>query len=145
MEDYFFFYISIHIIAVMSWMAGMLYLPRLFMYHTKAKSGSDMDEMFKVMERRLLRIIMNPAMLLTYFFGLLTAYIYGFVALGIWFHLKMLSVLLLTACHGFLAKCRKDFANGKNKYSAKFYKIINELPTILMVFIVILVVVKPFE
>lgn len=145
MEDYFLWYKSIHIISVISWMAGMLYLPRLFMYHTKAKHGSDMDKMFQVMERRLLRIIINPAMLLTYFFGLLTAYIYGFVALGIWFHLKMLLVLLLTAFHGFLAKCRKDFANGKNKHSAKFYKIINEVPTILMVFIVILVVVKPFE
>lgn len=145
MEDYFLWYKSIHIISVISWMAAMLYMPRLFMYHTKAKPGSEMDEVFQTMERRLLRMIMNPALLLTYFFGLLTAYIYGFAALGAWFHLKMFAVLLLTIFHGLLAKWRKDFVKGNNTHSAKFYKIINEVPTILMVLSVVLVVVKPFE
>ena len=145
MEDYFLWYKSIHIISVISWMAAMLYMPRLFMYHTRAKRDSEMDKTFQIMELRLLRIIMNPALLLTYFFGLLTAYIYGFEALGMWFHLKMLAVLMLTVFHGLLAKWRKDFSQGKNIRSEKFYKIINEVPTILMVFAVILVVVKPFE
>ena len=115
------------------------------MYHTKSEKNSEMDKTFQIMESRLLRIIMNPAMLMTYFFGLLTAYIYGFVALGMWFHLKMCVVLFFTIFHMFLAKWRKDFIKGENKHSEKFYKIINEIPTILMIIAVILVVVKPFE
>lgn len=145
MEDYFLWYKSIHIISVISWMAAMLYMPRLFMYHTKAEKDSEMDKTFQIMELKLLRMIMNPAMLMTYFFGLLTAYIYGFVALGMWFHLKMCIVLFLTIFHMFLAKWRKAFIKGENKHSEKFYKIINEIPTILMIMAVILVVVKPFE
>jgi putative membrane protein len=126
-------------------MAGMLYMPRLFMYHTKTEKNSEMDKTFQIMERRLLRLIMNPAMIMTYIFGLLTAYIYGFAALGMWFHLKMCAVLFLTIFHMFLAQWRKDFEKGKNIHSAKFYKIINEIPTILMILAVILVIVKPFE
>lgn len=145
MEDYFLWYKSIHIISVISWMAAMLYMPRLFMYHVKAKKDSEMDKVFQIMERRLLRIIMNPAMFLTYFFGLLTAYVYGFAALGTWFHLKMSAVLFITVFHMLLAKWRKDFEKGENKHSQKFYKIINEVPTILMIAAVVLVVVKPFE
>ncbi|PCJ27124.1 MAG: TIGR00701 family protein [Rickettsiales bacterium] len=145
MEDYFLWYKAIHIISVISWMAGMLYMPRLFAYHTKAETGSEMDKVFQLMELRLLRIIINPAMILTYFFGLLTAYIYGCVALGMWFHIKMLMVLGLTIFHHFLARWRKDFAKGENKHSEKFYRIINEVPTIMMVIAVVMVVVKPFE
>jgi len=126
-------------------MAGMLYMPRLFMYHTKTEKNSEMDKTFQIMERRLLRLIMNPAMIMTYIFGLLTAYIYGFAALGMWFHLKMCAVLFLTILHMFIARWRKDFEKGKNIHSAKFYKIINEIPTILMILAVILVIVKPFE
>ena len=145
MEDYFLWYKSIHVISVISWMAGMHYMPRLFMYHTKTEKNSEMDKTFQIMERRLLRLIMNPAMIMTYIFGLLTAYIYGFAALGMWFHLKMCAVLFLTIFHMFLARWRKDFEKGKNIHSAKFYKIINEIPTILMILAVILVIVKPFE
>lgn len=97
------------------------------------------------MEKRLLRIIMTPAMLSTYFFGLLTAHIYGFVALGLWFYIKMIAVLGLTIFHGLLSKWVKDFAAGENKHSEKFYRLINEVPTILMIIAVIMVVVKPFE
>jgi putative membrane protein len=145
MEDYFLWYKAIHVIAVISWMAGILYMPRLFVYHTRTKIGSEMDKTFQIMERRLLRVIMNPAMIVTYIFGLWTAYIYGFVALGLWFHVKMLVVLLMTVFHGFLAKWRKDFEKGKNIHSEKFYRMANEIPTILMIFAVILVIIKPFE
>lgn len=145
MEDYFLWYKSIHVISVISWMAAMLYMPRLFLYHTRAKKGSEMDKTFQIMESRLLRVIMNPAMLLTYFFGLLTAYVYGFVALGMWFHIKMLVVAALTIFHGLLAGWIKAFARGKNKHSEKFYRLINEVPTILMIIAVVLVIVKPFE
>lgn len=145
MEEYFLWYKAIHVISVISWMAGILYMPRLFVYHTRAKKGSDMDKTFQIMERKLLRFIMNPAMISSYVFGLLTAYIYGFVALGMWFHLKMLAILLLTVFHGFLAKWRKDFEKGKNTRSENFYRMANEIPTILMIISVILVIIKPFE
>ncbi len=120
MEDYFIWYKAIHVISVISWMAAMFYLPRIFVYHTKTEIGSEMDKTFQIMERRLLKIIMTPAMLSTYIFGLLTAYIYGFVALGVWFHIKMLAVLGLTIMHGICAKWVKDFSKGENKHSSKF-------------------------
>lgn len=145
MEDYFLWYKAIHVISVISWMAAMLYLPRLFVYHTRAEKGSQMDETFKIMEKRLLRIIMTPAMISTYFFGFLVAYIYGFVALGVWFHIKMLAVLGLTIFHGMLAKWVKIFAAGENKRSEKFYRIVNEIPIIFIIIAVIMVIVKPFE
>jgi protoporphyrinogen IX oxidase len=145
MEDYFVWYKIMHVIAVISWMAAMFYMPRLFVYHTRATKGSEMDDTFKIMELKLQRLIMNPAMIATYIFGFLTAYVYGFIALGIWFHIKMLSVLGLTVIHGFLAKCRKDFAMGNNKYSENFYRIINEVPVVLMIIAVVMVIAKPFE
>jgi len=126
-------------------MAGLLYLPRLFVYHVNATRESELDKTLQLMEARLLRIIMNPSMVLSIFFGSLNAYIYGFSALGYWFHLKMLFVVILAAYHGFLSKCRKNFTKGKNKYSEKFYRVINEIPSVLMVFIVFLVVLKPFD
>ena len=145
MEDYFIWYKTIHVISVISWMAAIFYLPRLFVYHSKVELGSEMDKTFQIMERRLLKIIMTPSMLLTYIFGLLTAYVYGVVALGVWFHIKMIAVLGLTIMHGFCAKWVKDFAKGENNHSEKFYRMANEVPTILMILAVTMVIVKPFE
>lgn len=133
---------SLHIISVIAWMAGMLYLPRLFVYHTKAQKGGELDETLKIMERKLLRIIINPAMILTFVFGFWLVYYIGFS--GGWLHAKLFLVVLLSAFHGFLAKCRKDFEKGENKKSEKFYRIINEIPTLLMIIIIFLVVLKPF-
>ncbi|MCU0323589.1 MAG: protoporphyrinogen oxidase HemJ [Chitinophagaceae bacterium] len=145
MEQFFLWYKAIHVIGVISWMAAMLYMPRLFAYHTRTNIGSDMDKMFQLMEYRLLKIIMTPAMIVTYIFGLLVAYIYGYAALGKWFHIKMLAVLFLTIFHGILAKWRKDFCLGRNKHSEKFYRLINEIPTLMMIIAVVMVIVKPFE
>ena len=145
MEEYYLWIKSLHLIFVISWMAGLFYLPRLFVYHCEIKIGSKEDALFQTMERRLLRIIMLPAMILSIIFGLWVAQIYGFKNLGGWFHIKMTLVLIMLYFHHFLGRRRKDFENGKNKYSAKFYRIINEVPTLLMVAIVILAIVKPFE
>ena len=145
MENYFLWYKAIHVISIISWMAAMFYMPRLFVYHSKVAVGSEMDETFKIMEKRLLRIIMTPAMISSYIFGLLIAYIYGMQALGVWFHIKMLAIIGLTVVHGLNAKWVKDFANGRNQNSEKFYRIMNEVPVFLMVIAVIMVVLKPFE
>jgi len=136
---------TFHIISMVAWMAGMLYLPRLYVYHTQAKAGSEMDKTFQLMEMRLLRFIMNPAMILTVIGGLLLAFIYGLGNLGIWFHIKFLCVLALLGVHGLIASYRKDFAIRRNTHSARFYKILNESVTFLLIIIVIMVVVKPFE
>ena len=139
---------AFHIISVIAWMAGMLYLPRLFVYHCAAEKGSVQSEVFKVMERRLLRGIINPAMIATYVFGLWLAW---FVAdsryagyLPGWLWAKIVLVLGLSAVHGMLSRYRKDFAIDSNRKSANFYRIINEVPTVLMILIVLLVVLKPF-
>ncbi len=145
MEQYFEFYKAMHIISVIAWMVGMLYLPRLFVYHTNASPGSELDETFKLMEKRLLRYIMNPAMISTYIFGFLMAYVFGIYALGPWFHIKMLAVLALTGLHGFFAVCRKKFESGENKYSSNTFRILNEIPTMLMVISIFVVIFKPFE
>lgn len=134
---------ALHIIAVIAWMAGMLYLPRLFVYHADAKIGSELSETLKVMEYRLLRYITNPAMIAAWIFGLLTAYTQGQFS-DPWLHGKLLLVIGLSAVHGMLAKYRKAFAADERQRSAKFYRIINEVPTVLMIFIVLLVVLKPF-
>jgi putative membrane protein len=134
---------AFHIIAVISWMAGMLYLPRLFVYHTAAEPGSVQSETFKVMERRLLRGIINPAMIATWILGLLLAWEGGWYK-SPWLHAKILLVLAMSGVHGMLARYVKDFAADRNTKSQKFYRIINEVPTLLMILIVILVVVKPF-
>lgn len=145
MENYYSWFKVLHIFAVISWMAGLLYLPRLYVYHTRVKSGSEADKLFQIMEHRLLRLIMNPSMIGVYVFGLINAHIYGFAVLGMWFHIKMAAVLGLSLMHGLLAKWRKDFANGNNSHTEKFYRIINEIPAILMLIAVIMVVIKPFE
>jgi putative membrane protein len=134
---------ALHVIAVISWMAGMLYLPRLFVYHCEAEAGSKQSETFKVMERRLLKAIINPAMIATWLAGVYLAWA-GHWYLSGWFHLKLLLVLVLSAVHGFFARIVRAFAADRNPYSQRFYRIINEVPTILMIGIVILVIVKPF-
>jgi protoporphyrinogen IX oxidase len=139
---------AFHIIAVIAWMAGMLYLPRLFVYHCAAEKGSVQSETFKVMERRLLRGIINPAMIVTWVLGLALGWLgpdsrYGWFA-SPWLQAKIVLVLMLSALHGLLARWRRDFAADRNRHSQKFYRIVNEVPTILMIVIVILAVVKPF-
>jgi protoporphyrinogen IX oxidase len=134
---------ALHVIAVIAWMAGMLYLPRLFVYHCEAEIGSRQSETFKLMERRLLKAIINPAMIVTWLAGLYLAWS-GHWFSAPWLHAKLLLVVLLSAVHGFFSRCVKDFAADHNTRSQKFYRIINEVPTVLMIGIVILVVVKPF-
>ena len=139
---------AFHIIAVIAWMAGMLYLPRLFVYHCAAEKGSVQSETFKVMERRLLRGIINPAMILAIALGLWLAWLgpdsrYGWFASG-WLQAKIALVLALSAVHGLFARWVKAFAADRNLHSQRFYRFINEVPTVLMIAIVILVVLKPF-
>ncbi|UVK39646.1 protoporphyrinogen oxidase HemJ [Mesorhizobium sp. AR10] len=134
---------AIHVLAVISWMAGMLYLPRLLVYHADAEKGSVQSETFKVMERRLLRGIINPAMIVTWVFGLWLAW-KGFAFQGGWLHAKIALVLLLSAVHGYLAGAVRKFAEDRNEKPARHWRIVNEIPTLLMIAIVILVVVKPF-
>jgi putative membrane protein len=134
---------AFHIIAVIAWMAGMLYLPRLFVYHCDADVGSIQSETFKVMERRLLKAIINPAMIATWVFGLWLAWNGGWFSAP-WLHVKLALVLAMSGVHGLLARYVKDFAADRNRHSRKFYSIINEIPTILMIFIVLVVVLKPF-
>jgi putative membrane protein len=132
-----------HIVSLIAWMAGMLYLPRLFVYHADAERGSPTSETFKVMERRLLKAIMTPAMGATWLFGLVLAWSGGFFTAP-WLHAKLASVILLSAMHGYLSRAVKDFAADRNARSAKFYRILNEVPTVLLVIIVLLVILKPF-
>ena len=136
---------AFHVIAVIAWMAGMLYLPRLYVYHCQVERGSAESERFKVMERRLLRGIVNPSMIAVWVLGLTLAFTPASGGWGqTWLHVKLLLVLLLSATHGLFSKWRKDFLNDRNARSETFYRIWNEVPAVLMLFIVILVVVKPF-
>jgi putative membrane protein len=141
-----YFYVkALHVISVIFWMAGMAYLPRLFVYHAEAEPGSDKSETFKIMERRLLRGIINPAMIATFVFGGLLLFTPGIVDWHQgWIHAKLFLILVMSAVHGFFARWRKDFAADRNRHSARFYRIVNEVPPVLVVFIVILVIVKPF-
>jgi protoporphyrinogen IX oxidase len=134
---------AFHVIAVMAWMAGMLYLPRLFVYHCAAEPGSTQSETFKVMERRLLKAIITPAMVVSWVLGLWLALAGGAYAAG-WLQAKVVLVLVLSALHGFFVRCVRQFALDQNRHSQKFYRIINEVPAVLLVGIVILAVVKPF-
>ncbi len=145
MAEYYLLFKALHIISFISWLAGMLYLPRLYVYHTAADSGSEMDKTFQIMERRLLRYIINPAMIATFIFGGILAYISDAFAQGNgWMHIKLVLVLILAGFHGMCARWRKAFIRGENRHSAKFYRIANEVPTLLMVAIVLLAVMKPF-
>ena len=142
-HDFYSWIKALHILAVISWMAGMLYLPRLMVYHAMAEAGSAQSETFKVMERRLLKAIINPAMVVTWLAGLWLAWSGGWFVAG-WFHAKLALVLVLSGVHGMMSRWVRDFASDRNTRSAKFYRIANEVPTLLMIGIVILVVVKPF-
>ena len=132
-----------HIVAVIAWMAAILYLPRLFVYHADAAMGSDLSETLKVMERRLMKAIMTPAMIATWVLGLWLASLYDSWAEP-WFLIKFVCVIGLSAVHGYLAKALKVFANDTNEKPARHWRIVNEVPTVLMIVIVIMVVVKPF-
>jgi putative membrane protein len=133
----------LHIVAVISWMAGMLYLPRLFVYHAGVAKGSDQARLFEVMERRLMRFIMLPALVVTWLSGMVLASV-GNSWGGGWLQGKLALVIFLTCLHGYFSLLRKDFALDANRHDATFYRVINEAPTILLVGIVILVVIKPF-
>jgi len=134
----------LHIISVISWMVGLLYLPRLFVYHVESGLSSPQAQTFKIMELRLQRVIMLPAMLATWGSGLFLAINLGYLQSGGWIYAKLLLVLALSGLHGFLGKTRKDLAHGENTRSADFFRIINEVPTLCLILIVILVVLKPF-
>jgi putative membrane protein len=136
-------FLAAHIIAVIAWMAGMLYLPRLFVYHTQTQPGSEGSERFKVMERKLLRGIINPSMMAVWILGLTLAWLTG-AYMEPWLQIKFVLVLALSGLHGFFARTVKTFARDANSHSARFYRIVNEVPALLMIFIVILAVVKPF-
>ena len=144
--DWYFWVKSLHIISVISWMAGMFYLPRLFVYHTeRAEVGSEMSETFKVMERKLMRGIINPAMLATWTFGLIMVFTPGVIDWSqIWPWVKAASVLLMSGFHGWLSARRKEFERDINTRAGRTYRLANEVPTVLMFVIVIMVIVKPF-
>jgi len=134
---------AFHVVAIIAWMAALLYLPRLFVYHCDAPAGSPQSETFKVMERRLLKAIMTPAMIASWVLGLYLAWSGGWFKAG-WLHGKLVAVIGLSAAHGFLAGCVRRFAEDRNTRPARFYRIVNEVPTVLMILIVVLVIVKPF-
>ena len=138
---------SIHLIAVISWMAGLLYLPRIFVYHSEAVENNKSEDLmftFKIMERRLFIYIMNPAMIVSWIFGILLIHTIGIDNFGsIWFQLKLVFIIILTIYHFFLFQCLRKFVENTNTYSPKFYRIINEIPTVLLIGIILVVVFKP--
>lgn len=142
-ERFYLWMTAAHVLAIISWMAGLLYLPRLFINHMDATIGSPASEAFKGMEHRLLKIIMNPAMILSWALGLYLGYIGGHFSEG-WFHVKLLAVVALTASHMYMAKAVRMFAADANAKTQKHWRIVNEVPTVLMIVIVVLVIVKPF-
>ena len=134
---------SLHLIAVISWMAGLLYLPRIFVYHSESSHDSQ-KQVFKTMERRLYNYIMMPAMLLSWLFGILLIYSLGFnIFKELWMQIKIVSVLILTHYHFILGRYLQDFATDSNRKSSRFYRIINEVPTIILIVVVFVVVFKP--
>ncbi len=145
MGAYYEWFKALHVISVIAWMAGMLYLPRLYVYHADAAPGSDKSETFKIMERRLLKAITTPAMVASFIFGGLMLATPGAIdwSMG-WVWAKIALIVAMTAMHGFLGKWRKDFEADRNTRPGKFYRMMNEVPTLLMIFVVILVIVKPF-
>jgi putative membrane protein len=134
---------ALHVIAIIAWMAGMLYLPRLFVYHCSAAVGSIQSETFKIMERRLLRAIMTPAMIIVWLTGLYLVWTSGYYKAG-WFHLKFLMVLILSGLHGKMSALVRTFAQDHNQKGDTYYRVLNEIPTVAMIIIVVAVVVKPF-
>lgn len=136
---------ALHIVSVIAWMAGMLYLPRLFVYHVGASKGGELSETLKVMERRLLRIIMNPAMISSWLFGCLMLWANPALFEAPWMHVKLTAIVLMTVIHHLFARWRKRFFRDENERAAKFYRIWNEIPTLLMIIIVIMAVVQPLS
>ena len=142
--NYYLLFKSLHLISTFSWMAGLLYLPRLFVYHAETINNKEKKETFKIMEKKLYFYIMNPAMVLSWIFGLLLIYIIGSENFThLWLQLKLTMVLLLTAYHFFLFFCLDSFNQSESKYSPKFYRIINEVPTLLLIGIIFVIVFKP--
>ncbi len=133
---------ALHVVSMVAWMAGMLYLPRLFVYHAEVGPGTPQSETFKVMERRLLRFILTPGLLAVWVTGLWLAFESGYYQAG-WLHAKLLLVILMSGVHGFLAASTRRFANDANPRPARFFRIVNEIPTVLLIGIVVLVIVKP--
>jgi len=133
-----------HILSLIAWMAGIFYLPRLFVYHAQASIGSESSERFKIMERRLLRGIMNPAMIATWIFGILLVTAQPIFMRQGWLHVKLTMVILMSVFHMLCSRWRKGFLHDRNQHSEKFYRIANEVPTVLLIIIVIMAVVKPF-
>ncbi len=142
--EYYNIFRALHLIAVISWMAGLLYLPRLFVYHADADKGSELSETFKIMERRLLRYIMNPAMIAVWVLGLSMLLSNMALMKEGWMHAKLTCVILMTVFHHLLGLWRKDFLKDRNKKSARFYRYANEIPTVLMIVIIVMVIVRPF-
>ena len=141
MTDIYLFIKAIHIISFTAWMAGMFYLPRIFVYHSEKNLNVSTYKKFLIMEKKLIKIIMTPSMIATWLLGFVLILINN--RIEFWLLLKIFFVILLSSCHGFFIKCYKDFYNKKNKYNDKFFRIINEIPTLLLVIIVFLVVFKP--
>lgn len=135
---------AFHLISVIAWMAGLLYLPRLFVYHCGAPKGSELSETLKIMEKRLMRYIMNPAMIATWLFGATMLIVSPHLLEAAWMHLKLTCVLFMTMTHHVFALWRKDFEYDRNARPAKFYRYANEVPTVLMIVIVIMAIVNPF-
>lgn len=143
-QEYYYWLLSFHIISVISWMAGMFYLPRLFVYHTRLESGSYASEMFKEMERKLMRIIINPAMISTWIFGLALSFGQDSWHAGGWFYVKIAAVTILSGFHGYLSNWRRAFERDENTKTEKYFRVANEVPTILMIVVVFMVFLKPF-
>ena len=142
--NYYLFFKSLHLIAVVSWMAGLLYLPRIFVYHAEKINELNISNTFKIMERKLMNYIMLPSMILSWIFGIFLIAINGAQVMGsFWLTIKLILVILLTIYHFFLLSCVSKFANNMNNYSSKFYRIINEIPTILLIIIVFIIIYKP--
>ncbi|MFN8722163.1 MAG: protoporphyrinogen oxidase HemJ [Rhodospirillales bacterium] len=135
---------ALHVISMIAWMAGLLYLPRLFVYHVQAQAGSIQSDTFKIMERRLLKAIMNPAMIASFVFGMWLIVLNPSLLSQGWLHAKLLLVLGMAGAHGAMGKWRKDFEADRNVRPQRFYRIANEVPTVLMILVVILVIVRPF-
>ena len=135
---------ALHVISVIAWMAGMLYLPRLYVYHADSAQGSELSETLKIMERRLLRAIINPAMVAAFGFGGWMIYLEQSLLEQPWMWVKLGAVLVMGALHGAFSRWRRDFASDQNRHPARFYRFMNEAPTLLMVIIVVMVIVRPF-
>ena len=135
---------ALHVIAMVAWMAGMFYLPRLFVYHATVPVGSEQSELFKVMERKLLRLIINPAMIATWAIGLLLLVAQPFLLSQGWMHMKLTAVVALSVFHMMLSRWRRQFANDANRRSERFYRMANEVPTVLLIIIVFMAILKPF-